>query len=224
MAIVENVDGRWDGVRERVAALAAAGSALEIHGFKGHRFELHPVLSPTELAEVEREAGVRLPEDYRTFLLEVGSGGAGPGYGLERVERTVDGWQWRNSETPTDKLREPFRPIDAATADEHEAGRPKQADYPDLPSFDAADRAWLQYDERFYEAENFGAIALSHKGCAYYWLLVVSGPERGMMWDDCRSVGAPLVPLTRLSGERLTFHAWYMDWLSRAETALARTP
>ncbi|MFD8997881.1 SMI1/KNR4 family protein [Streptomyces abikoensis] len=46
-----------------------------------HRFELLPPLTQAELEEAECQTGVRLPEEYRTFLLEAGAGGAGPDYG-----------------------------------------------------------------------------------------------------------------------------------------------
>ncbi|MDW6058250.1 SMI1/KNR4 family protein [Streptomyces sp. FXJ1.4098] len=78
--------GTWAGVRERVLALRKAPRWWAVFGADfpdhGHNFELLPVLTEEQLGAVERRLGTELPEEYRTFLLEVGAGGAGPYYGL----------------------------------------------------------------------------------------------------------------------------------------------
>lgn len=84
----------WSGVRERVLALREAPNAAQVFGARGHRFELLPPLSEVEVAEAEQEFGVGLPADYRSFLLEVGAGGAGPHYGLYPLQRDERGWAW----------------------------------------------------------------------------------------------------------------------------------
>lgn len=50
----------------------------------------NPVLTETQVAEFEHEYGVKLPEDYREFLLRIGNGGPGPGYGLMTLESPFD--------------------------------------------------------------------------------------------------------------------------------------
>ncbi len=212
----------WLGVRERVAAIASAEASQKVFGTSGHRFVLHPVLAAAELVDLEQVIGARLPEEYRAFLLEVGNGGAGPGYGIERVERTTDGWQWTgHGVTTAAKLGVPFQPFDQQVYAEHDAKRPVESDFPDHGSFMEASRAWVQRFDDLHDEETFGAIALSHQGCGYYWLLVVSGPEPGTVWDDSRAADMPLSPLTDPAGQRLTFERWYLDWLTRAEAAVA---
>ncbi|MCU0686545.1 MAG: SMI1/KNR4 family protein [Polyangiaceae bacterium] len=51
-------------------------------GARGHRYQLGAPLTPEQLARLEREHGVRLPDDYASFVTRVGHGGAGPYYGL----------------------------------------------------------------------------------------------------------------------------------------------
>jgi hypothetical protein len=212
----------WLGVQERVAAIARADASKKVFGASRHRFMLYPVLTISELLDLEQSIDVRLPEEYRAFLLEVGNGGAGPGYGLERVEQTAGGWRWSgHGVTTVAKLGVPFRPFTAQVYAQHEAKQPVEKDFPDHASFVAASRVWTQRMDDLYDEETFGTIAISHQGCGYYWLLVVSGPERGTVWDDSRATDAPLSPLTGSAGERLTFARWYLNWLSRAETAIA---
>lgn len=84
----------WPGVREQVEALAGRPGAETVFGAPGHRFALDEPLNAQELADLESQLGVRLPEDYRRFLLEVGAGGAGPAYGVFPVRRADGQWAW----------------------------------------------------------------------------------------------------------------------------------
>ncbi|MER7107046.1 SMI1/KNR4 family protein [Streptomyces sp. NPDC000229] len=207
--------GVWAGVRERVLALAKAPAAREVFGFHGR---LEDPLSREDLAGLERYTGVRLPEEYRDFLLHVGAGGAGPAYGVYPVCRNEDGsWQWHGDGAdmtlPT-RLAEPF-PVDrvdpgvlAELLDE----QPDEEAYEDIDKFDAVNEAW---EERMSEVlwadeATVGAICLSTVGCARRQWLVVSGPERGRMWDDPRCDDADLAPMG------VTFAEWYLDWLADA--------
>ncbi len=73
-------------------ALAASDRGFVRFGAAHHRYELAPPLTITELTELETDLGAALPEDVRLFATEVGSGGAGPGYGwipLPRAARHV---------------------------------------------------------------------------------------------------------------------------------------
>lgn len=66
--------------------LRAADTRFRVFGSQWHRYQLGPVLSEAKLAAFESANGIRLPEDYRGFLSEVGNGGAGPFYGLEPLD------------------------------------------------------------------------------------------------------------------------------------------
>ena len=45
-------------------------------------YDPNPPLLEDELSAIEAEVGVRFPDDYRRFVMNIGDGGVGPGYGL----------------------------------------------------------------------------------------------------------------------------------------------
>src|SRR5918996_2512608 len=63
-------------IRDDLQRLKTA--AAEIFGSNGHHFTLNAPLVETEVLAFERQHAIRLPVDYRRFLIEVGNGGAGP--------------------------------------------------------------------------------------------------------------------------------------------------
>ncbi len=72
----------WQPVREALAALAGSDPRRVRFGAAAHGYALRAPLGAARLEEIERAAQVRLPDDYRDFVLELGDGGAGPYYGL----------------------------------------------------------------------------------------------------------------------------------------------
>lgn len=56
----------------------------------GHTHLFNPVLPLEELEAWEELMQVTLPEDYRTYLTQLGNGGAGPAYGLAPLRCPVD--------------------------------------------------------------------------------------------------------------------------------------
>lgn len=218
----------WSGVREQVLALRDAPFAGEVFGTRwqgfGHDFLVEPPLSETDLAEAEEELGISLPPDYRTFLLEVGAGGAGPFYGVFPLRRDEQGWHWLDGKVRSDNtfLGEPFPSTEerARWAEELDAREPVKDRFSDEQSYLAAYRAWDDEWEKLNEEMTAGAVCLSHEGCGYYTWLVVTGPERGTLWKDLRACDGPLQPLSA-AGHRVSFGEWYLDWLAMA-TSQAR--
>ncbi|MGN9760733.1 SMI1/KNR4 family protein [Streptomyces sp. SD31] len=215
----------WRGVRGRVEALARADKAREVFGAwgryrgAGHRFRLADPLSEAEVAEAEAQWGVSLPVDYRAFLLEVGAGGAGPGYGLTVLSRTPAGWLWSDpgGGTVHERLRSPFPGVEESlrVQAEHERKEPVEPDFEDQAAFHEAYRVWLEEDERLFDWFASGAVCLSHEGCGYFHWLVVSGPQRGQVWLDERPGDGRFSPLGEVG-----FADWYLDWVEKSEAVV----
>jgi len=77
---------------ERVRRKLESVQALEgtQANWSGISYAMRPPIEPMKLAQLERQHGIELPDDYRAFLLEIGNGGAGPGYGLYGLEAALE--------------------------------------------------------------------------------------------------------------------------------------
>jgi hypothetical protein len=210
----------WSGVRERVAALRERPRSNEIFGANGgtngHGFRLEPRLSPSDLAALESWLAITLPDDYRGFLTEVAAGGAGPCYGVYPVRRDGDnGWTWHGADaelTDTTRINDPF-PVDRVPESVLDAlEREKPDEYEEDAAFDAWDARLeaLLYDPSM----TAGAICISDEGCGYADWLVVTGPARGTIWGDPRTMDMDLRPTNATFGE------WYLGWLTECELKL----
>ncbi|MFE0425379.1 SMI1/KNR4 family protein [Streptomyces sp. NPDC058953] len=217
-------DQRWSGVRRRVRDLGVLPSSGKVFGSQGHRWALDDPLADDQLAELEAQLGVRLPDEYRTFLTCVGAGGAGPAYGLFPVRRVQGRWRWEGDGAhlaDPSMLARPFpdQGPDPRERDALLAVRPEEEDFDEIDDFDDAIEEW---DERwgallFAPERTAGAIVVSHLGCAQREWLIISGTHRGTIWSDWRADDGDLVPLHDQTGRPVTFARWYLDWLRKAE-------
>ncbi|MER5638053.1 SMI1/KNR4 family protein [Kitasatospora sp. NPDC002227] len=219
----------WLGIRERVQSLGADARSSRVFGSVGHGFVLDDPLGAAELADLEARLGVELPEEYRQFLLQVGAGGAGPGYGVFPVRRTDGRWQWEGDGADLadlHRLAEPF-PVRHPAAEQVEqllAERPEEEDFAETEAFDEAEETWDEHWGRtmFSPDRTAGAIVLAHLGCALREWLVVTGPERGRIWTDHRTDDMDLIPLLDDQEQPVTFARWYLTWLEQSERTTSK--
>lgn len=208
-----------ESIREDLERCRIAKRCPKVFGAKSHQFRLHPVVRKSVITKFESKCGIKLPEDYRRFITEVGNGGAGPYYGVFKFREMDDSHsftRWAENDGFVGTLAKPF---------------PHTKSWNDVPPFPEE-----QEDESLYEAEieTFntiywntdnvnGAIPICHQGCAYRNWLVVSGPETGNIWEDLRAGQDGLTPVTLGRMKRLTFLEWYNNWLQEAVAKLPKS-
>jgi hypothetical protein len=78
-------------IKHDLERLKTLDKKLLVFGASAHQYKSYPV-SKSELEHLEGELGVRLPEDYRQFLQEIGYG-AGPYYGLFGPDSILSEWR-----------------------------------------------------------------------------------------------------------------------------------
>ncbi|MEU1482819.1 SMI1/KNR4 family protein [Streptomyces sp. NPDC005752] len=224
-------DSIWAGVRQRVHSLVAAPGSDRVFGAVGHKFFLEDSLTPVELADLECQLGVSLPEKYRDFLLQVGAGGAGPSHGVYPARLLEGRWRWEGDGAELadlSRLAEPF-PREGADPEAVQtllAERPEEDSFEEIEEFDDAIEAWDERWEKLMWSSDrtVGAIVISTLGCAAREWLIVSGPERGRIWSDNRVDDEDLAQLLDDKGAPMTFARWYLTWLEEAERQLAPVP
>jgi hypothetical protein len=208
-------------VHQRLEILAERDPEFTVFGSESHRYRLGPPLSEKRVTGFEREMGIELPGDYRSFVTTVGNGGAGPGYGLTPLETAV-GYVRRQDERSRQGLRSEGSSAAQAFPLSSPVLGPEGLDVYSGPDFT-------------------GVISLGGYGCGIDPHLVVSGAERGHVWIlDLASDGGvypfALVETGHLHDEargypstfedmvfatRMSFSEWYEDWLESTERQLA---
>ncbi len=180
----------WDKLRQ----LATYDSKLTVFGAGSHRYRTYPCLTEVEIEEFERQYQVLLPEDYRSFILEIANGGAGPNYGLCRLQDSVE-------ENSLFLLSRSF---------------PHQESWNLHHSQFASAQ---DFDEEYFRGEHRqGSLSICDMGCGHTVLLVVSGAERGTIWQDFRAGDGGIIPLQDVANGsvRTSFTGWYAGWLNNS--------
>jgi SMI1/KNR4 family protein SUKH-1 len=209
----------WSDVQPRIEILEGFAGSAKVFGATSHGWQLEPPLTTQEVVDLESQIGARLPAEYRSFLLQVSRGGAGPAYGLFPVRRVDGRWKWEGdgaSLNDSGALGQPFGHIRAFNPAD---------DLPPQPEIGHDEEAWWElHDKLLYDpAHSAGLLYLCHLGCALREALVVSGPSRGQMWADDTADEAGFHPLRNPDGSRMTFADWYRTWLAKSEQAAAGT-
>jgi len=210
---------------DRIEVLSALSrlrhSHAKVFGANGHKFVLNPPAAEGDVISFERQHRVRLPDDYRYFISQIGNGGAGPYYGVFPLGQ-MDGLgeslnSWQESDGFVGRLSEPFS---LQNAWNDLTGKPAE----ELMAIDEQ-----EYERQLDKFESLywgsvlmnGAIPICHEGCALRIWLVVCGSEAGHLWYDGRADYTGLSPLRSRDGSQATFGIWYREWLEDALAGIA---
>lgn len=203
-----SVDWKREWVTGRVRSLSRQPAARSVFGAGSHRFLLGDRLSDTQLRATETEFEFTVPDEYRSFLLEVGNGGAGPGYGLFPLG------QWGDTAAATRpwadrprRMSQQFPHTEAWNLSRDERTPPEGLDRA------GEDRWFADLDQRYFDPALIdGTLPLAHLGCAIDVMLVVTGERAGEIWVDDRSSDNGIGPL-----DEAGFAHWYLVWLETVE-------
>lgn len=178
------MDGDLERARRIVGKLEEVRSrGLSCFGSDHHGFRLNPPIAEAEVAAFEAEHGVRLPSAYRAFLIHAGNGGAGPYYGIDRLDKLARFADWVRVHRSADFLARPC---------------PLRPGLDRSPGW--ADRlgAALPYQ---------GMLEIGTRGCTYEMRLIVTGACAGMVAYVDTNGSPPYVV------REPDFLAWYERWL-----------
>jgi len=172
-------------------------------GSKSHRYRPNNKLVEKDILDFESKYSIRLPEDYRWYIANVGNGGAGPGYGLQTLQNSLLSFL-DNPEQST--FLDPSNPFTIT----RERNPFLKRDNPDFELFK---------DSESYQSDEWmnGVLRLSTYGCGIYINLVVNGEEFGNLWVDDR-IGDNGVYPYNASGS-VSFGNWYARWLEDVTTS-----
>jgi hypothetical protein len=168
-------------------------------GVKKQEVSYNPCLSEEEIEAFEHKHCITLPDDYRTFISEIGNGGFGPGHGLLPLDKAVVDFKLRDK--PNIPLNKKF-PYQDSWNEEWITSFNWDEGYPETEIVDAY----------ISTAHIAGSLQISHFGHGCTFLLVVNGNEKGHIWFDGRADYSGLVPKLK-DGHRISFIEWYVTFL-----------
>ena len=204
-------------LKEKFNQLASSDKHGDVLGSEVHRYQLNPCISEAKLQAFEQKYQMTLPGDYRNFLLSIGNGGAGPGYGLFGIGYQSEMTRILQQEGE-DFLCQIFPGDDLLDEDDDD--------------FEDEDE---DFEDEDIDSENYliqGTIPIAHYGTGIYAQLVITGNQRGNVWISDRANEGEIYPASpnfccMFHGEdddcdseeedrALSFYQWYDDWLDKS--------
>ncbi len=175
-----------DQIKKKLVVLKKSDYNLELFGAKEHEYNLNPRISEDDIVDFEKKFSIKLPDNYRNFLIYGGNGGAGPSFGILTFEESIKTF-----------INHPF-PFSTEDANKIVETRVYEDPY---------------YFRKIKNKVVGGAIKISNYGSSWSLYLVITGEQTGYLWMI--GEGAyPL--FYKKSGEsyQLGFIDWYYEWIA----------
>jgi hypothetical protein len=209
-------------LKKKFTQLAILDATFQVFGSESHQYQLNPCLRDADIQAFEEKHQITLPSEYRQFLLEVGNGGAGPGYGLYSIPGLASAKEITATSHPLNLeiLAQPFLLTEA---------------WNDLDLI-IKNPAGMVVNNQAYLDKKFiqGTLTMANYGCGMYALLVITGEQQGKIWIDDRTNESGIYPASGNfchyfhdadheefqpdsdDEQPLSFYDWYEDWLNRS--------
>lgn len=191
-------------ISEKLQNLRSLDAEMSLFGAENHEYVMERVWTPEEITGFEQKWKITLPEEYRAFLLHIGSGGAGPYYGLEKPENGV--YAVIGYDNELNAISDPFPYLEAWNW---------EVDWYDDSK---EEEEWEALDHDYHDPKrSAGLLRISDFGCGISMNLVLNGPCSGEIWTDDRANRSGIYPDHYFGNtERLRFLDWYELWLDRS--------
>ncbi len=191
-----NTIERMEAIKAKFLKLKASDPKFKLDGAKEHKYELGTRLNEEQLAEFETRNKLRLPEDYRWLLLNMGNGGkVGPSlccYSLNLKKKISGDFPLKYGEMYSmNEFEEEYEEYDDA-----------------CKAIDIASKKARK-----------GQITIGYDTDHAEMNLVLKGPAAGTVWSvdfGTDSYGAFPISSPYRDDEPMTFADWFEIWLDEA--------
>ncbi|MCC5607233.1 SMI1/KNR4 family protein [Nostoc sp. CHAB 5834] len=210
-------------LKKNLTQLAILDATFEVFGSESHQYQFKPCLSDKDIQVFESRYNITLPSEYRNFLLEIGNGGAGPGYGLSGLSgiESEDVIPEKLYSKNYKILSKPFTLTKA---------------WNDLDLITKNNSDFVTNNNNYFDNKFIqGTLNITNYGCGIYAMLIVTGEQSGKIWIDDRTNDNGIYPAclsfchafhdinpddsypnSNNEEQPLSFYEWYEDWLNRS--------
>lgn len=163
------VDLNTQRIKEKLQKLKKVDKKFSIFGSTGHKYQRH-LVKVDEIEKFEQKFKFTLPQNFRSFLMEIGYG-AGPYYGV---------WGLKEIETELSAEIDDFRK-------EHNKLVSPANNFPlTQKDLELMNERFNKDNKIIYKSSTYpidGNITISSHGCQGYSTLVTKGEFEGTVWD-----------------------------------------
>ena len=189
-------------IKSKLLIAKNADKDLKVFGADSHKYFLGERANNDEILKFEKEYNLKLPEEYKIFLLHIGNGGisyadsaAGPGYGIYPLGKNANELVYENTEL---YLKQDCK-IHPKMTDEFWSDLNKNIEENDDISTEELD---LELGKIFS-----GLLSIGTQGCTYYYALVLNGEFKGRIVNVDSDRQKPYFAFES------NFLDWYERWL-----------